>query len=372
MAEREYDPNYNPYGSGQIEGREREYDNTPVPGLPAPMPDNYIAPEIEEASRRYNGGSPPAVPLQPGYGWEWNGWDWVQVEGRGIGYKAVEQTTTRDGGGGGGGSNFSGGGGGNTVAGVPPAWDYKASTLGGSVPGLDEPVAGAKKLPQAPQFSPYAAFEPPQAVGLEARNNLINAILARPQTMDQQFQDSMFEQQKEQQIQLANQAKQRMNQAGASRWFHGGGGFTARALGGVEGDFTNNLLAARRDVSMKAAEVNRQNELAALDMQEAVSKGDYARAQAAYDTQLKAKAMYDELRMKAAEFDRANIALAAQTNMAGRQQQMAEQVASFQQYLDQLKFEEMMRQFNNQMALDWSKYGWGQQMDLANQFPRNS
>ncbi len=79
--------------------------------------------------------------------------------------------------------------------------------------------------------------------------------------------------------------------------------------------------------------------------------------------------MYDELRFKAAEFDRANVALSAQVGMAGRQQQMAEQVSSFQQYIEQLKFEEMMRQFNEQIGLDYGKFGWNQQMDLMNKFP---
>lgn len=85
MAEREYTD----YDDWQRSGGNPTYGqgvNTPAPGSPAPMPDNYVDPQIAETERRYNGGSPPAQSLGAGKGWEWNGWDWNQVDGRGLGY----------------------------------------------------------------------------------------------------------------------------------------------------------------------------------------------------------------------------------------------------------------------------------------------
>ena len=234
-------------------------------------------------------------------------------------------------------------------------------------------VTGTTKpsqLQKAPEVKPYAPFTPVAPHGQEGRNRILDAILAKPQTMDQQFQDQLFEQQKEQQAGLAGHARARAGQVGAGRGFGSGGGFAAAALGEVEGNFQNELLKSRRDITTKAADVNRQNEIAAINLQEAVAQGDFVRANAAYETQLKAQTTYDDLRLKAAEFDRANIALTAQTMMSGRQQQLAEQQTSFQQYLDQLKFDEMMRQFNEQMALDYGKFGWQQQNDLASYFPK--
>lgn len=62
--------------------------NSGAPAQTMPPPAGYQDPNIAEVERRYNGGSPPAIPLNPGHGWEWDGWDWQQVQGRGLGYSA--------------------------------------------------------------------------------------------------------------------------------------------------------------------------------------------------------------------------------------------------------------------------------------------
>lgn len=363
---------------------EREYDPSEPNGYDAtPGVTDSTDPRIEEVQDRWNNGSPPDQPLQPGYGWEWTGWDWVQVLGRGIGYKAPRvDTTQRDrpkeeppptG--------TTGSPSTPTVSapslpslpGVPQT--YRSSYTGtplpsGSVPTLASAIAASKALPAAPAFQPYAEFQSPTQVGLDARNALVNAILNKPQTVDQVTQDRWFEQQKEQQRAMGRQTSQALAQQSAGRGFSAAGGTNTANNLKLEQGFIKSLVEGRRDIALKASDINRKNELAAVEMAEAVNQGDFVRAQAAYQTQLAAKQAYDELRLQAAEFDRGNIALAAQTEMAGRQQQVAESMASFQQYMDQLKFDEMMRQFNEQLGFNYGQFGWQQQVDLASLFPR--
>lgn len=264
------------------------------------------------------------------------------------------------------------------IAGVPSSYGASAPRAAysgpvmptGPVPTLASAMESAKQLKAAPTVNPYESFTAPQEVGKAERDRLIQSILGNPQTMGQTQQDQLFEQQKEQQRQMGEQARNRLSQSTAGRGLSAGGGAQLAGEVKLESGFIDALMAGRRDISVKATEINRQNELAAIEMSNAVNSGDFARAQSAYETQLNAKKAYDELRFRAAEFDRSNVALAAQTDMASRQQQGTEAMASFQQYMDQLKFDELMRQFNEQTALNYSKFGWDQQMDFANMFPR--
>lgn len=314
------------------------------------------------------------------------------------------------------------------VAGVPPSYaampSAAKSTIGGTIPTLADAVAQAKQyLPAAPQFQrpgsapeisrpgvapeinkpgPFAAPTPAWA---EDRNRVVQAILKQPEVMGQSFQDALFEQQKEQQAQMAAQARSRLSQTTAARGLSAAGGQELLGQAGIEEGFINNLLAARRDVSTKAAEANRASSLAAIEMANAVEQGDFARAQAAYETQLRANQIYDQLRqtayetevraqqaydqsrlaayetdlraqqaydqlrLQAAEMERSNVALAAQNLLAQREMERGEQSQSFDQYLRQLQMNEMIRQFNEQLALSYGKFGWEQQIGLAGLFP---
>jgi hypothetical protein len=318
----------------------------------------------------YNNGSPPNVPLTAGHGWEWDGTRWNQVPGKGIGYVA----STSGGGGGGGVTKTTSG-----VSGVPQSYRSggtgastggATSPIAGSIPTLAEAAAQAKQLfGSAPEILKPGTFTPPPQVGLEDRNKIVQAILAQPDVMGQTFQDQLFEQQKEQQAQLAEQARARLSQATAARGLSAAGGQELLGQAGVEEGFINSLLSARRDVSMKAAEANRASRTAAVEMADAVTQGDFARAQAAYQTQLQANQIYNQLQMQAAELERGNVALVAQNLLAQREMALGEQAQSFDQYLRQLQLNEMIRQFNEQLALDYGKFGWTQQMGVASLFP---
>lgn len=359
--------------------------NWVVEGTPeqTPTPPVLPNPDAADADERYriawNGGSPPAIQLKPNHGWEFdrNAVAWKQVEGRGIGWSATAGGPPRTPGPSGPkpAAPYTGPSGG--IPGVPSSYAAAAPRAAysgpamptGPVPTLASAMESAKQLKSAPTVNPYEAFAAPQEVGKAERDRLIQSILGNPQTMGQTQQDQLFEQQKEQQRQMGEQARNRLSQSTAGRGLSAGGGAQLAGEVKLESGFIDALMAGRRDISVKATEINRQNELAAIEMSNAVNSGDFARAQSAYETQLNAKKAYDELRFRAAEFDRSNVALAAQTDMASRQQQGTEAMASFQQYMDQLKFDELMRQFNEQMALDYGKFGWTQQMNLANLFP---
>ncbi|NBV23576.1 MAG: hypothetical protein EBS05_16855 [Proteobacteria bacterium] len=365
-----------------------------IPDEPGPRPGDPggTGTVIKQLNPRWNGGSPPATPLPTGpdgkttHGWIWTGSDpydpngqWAQTPGGGmgfgeynVGYTPPTTPTPPPGGGGpkGGGisgvpQSYRGGGGGGTTA----SYSGATSPIGGSVPTLADALAAAKQyLPATPEISKPGTFTPPTPVGLDARNRVVEAVLARPEVMDQSFQDALFEQQKEQQAQMAAQARSRLSQTTAARGLSAAGGQELLGQAGVEEGFINNLLAARRDVSTKAAEVNRASSLAAVEMANAVQQGDFARAQAAYETQLKANQIYDQLRLQAAELERGNVALAAQNLLAQREMQLGEQGQSFDQYLRQLQYNELVRQFNEKMAYDYGQFGWNQQMDLARFF----
>lgn len=374
MAERDYTNDPEDYWRNYPDGNHPGGVTPPSGGQPltGTAPNTNTDPYAD-----YNNGSPPDAPLQPGHGWFWNGTRWVQTAGSGLGYVPVAENKPPDDRRGpiGGSPNPppAQDGGGGSIPGVPASYQRAAFTgtqlPTGAVPTLASAIAGAKQLAPAPTINPYAEFQAPEQVGKAARDAIVNAILNRPQTMDQTAQDQLFEQQKEQQRAMGQEASQRLAQSTAGRGLSAAGGTNVAGNLKLEQGFIQNLLSGRRDITLKANEINRQNELAAVELANAVNAGDFARAQAAYQTQLAAKQAYDELRFKAAEFDRGNVALAAQTEMAGRQQQTAESMASFQQYMDQLKFDEMMRQFNEQLGFNYGQFNWNQQMDVANMFP---
>jgi hypothetical protein len=374
-----------------------------IPDEPAPRPGDPggTGTIIQQLNPRWNGGSPPATPLPTGpdgkttHGWIWTGSDpydpngqWAQTPGGGmgfgqynVGYTPPPPTTTpkpsptptptptptpRP-------------------SGVPQTYGTysaapratgavaaapAASPIAGSIPTLAEAAAQAKQLfGSAPEILKPGTFTPPTPVGLEDRNKIVQAILAQPDVMGQTFQDQLFEQQKEQQAQLAEQARARLSKATAARGLSAMGGQELLGQAGVEEGFINSLLSARRDVSMKAAEANRASRTAAVEMADAVTQGDFARAQAAYQTQLQANQIYNQLQMQAAELERGNVALVAQNLLAQREMALGEQGQSFDQYLRQLQLNEMIRQFNEQLALDYGKFGWTQKIGVASLFP---
>jgi len=424
----------------------------------------------------WNGGSPPATSLPVGtdgkatHGWVWTGvagsWGgkeydpngtWEIRQGTGLGYGQYNVGYTPPGpspspspsprpspGPSPGPSPRSSVAGGTPQSGLPgvppsyasaPARVSAQSPIGGAVPTFADAQAAARAylpaMPAVPAPTSYTAstvaaptpipapaitappaFTPPDFASAAERNKVVQAILAAPDVMDQNFQDALFEQQKEQQLQLADQARARLSQATTARGLSAVGGQELFDQAGIEENFIGNLVAARRDVALRAADANRASRLAAVEMANAVQQGDFARAQAAYQTQLQANQSYQQLQaqsqqfydqinlqaqqeyqrqqqqaqqfydqinlqaqqeyqrqlMQRAEQERATQALAYQQLLAQREMQRSEQGQSFDQYLRQLQMDEMIRQFNEQMAYNYGRFGWEQQQDIANRF----
>jgi hypothetical protein len=99
---------------------------------------------------QWNGGSPPAVPLAAGHGWEWDGRRWNQKEGGGIGYVPPAGPTPPRSGGSGGGS-YQGGG-------PSGGFDWQP----GDAPGFDAP-----RWQAPPEFVYNKQFAKPDAASIQ-------------------------------------------------------------------------------------------------------------------------------------------------------------------------------------------------------------
>jgi len=143
-------------------------DNTQIdnPGFPG----GGVQEQGPDAYHQWNGGSPPSAPLQPGHGWTWDGQQWTQTAGSGMGYTApsgpsgggnldqgsntpYQPSDPGGGGGGGGGGSSSGSQGQGKI-------DYEE-------PG-DIPVFDAPEWQAPPEFKYDKQFGAPDEAALKA------------------------------------------------------------------------------------------------------------------------------------------------------------------------------------------------------------
>jgi hypothetical protein len=143
------------------------------------------------------------------------------------------------------------------ISGVPPAYSSLAPASGVSAPG----TIGNSLFPQS-------ANDPIVA----GRNQIVQSILNRPAPLDQKFQDQLFEAQKSSQLGYADQMRGQVQQDALRRGIRGG--TVDAALGGVNSQLSNNLLAGRRDIATQAALQNRQSELSAANLANQIMLGD--------------------------------------------------------------------------------------------------
>lgn len=237
-------------------------------------------------------------------------------------------------------------------------------------------------LRSGPLVGGYAA---PEAVGMADRNRILQSILTSPDVFGAQQQQQLFEQQKEQQNALAEQARQRLSQQMAQRGLSARGGAELFGQAGIEENLLSGLLGAQRDIALQSAEKNRAARTQAIQMATETAQQDAARAEAAYRTNLagmeaarqaqeRAIALGDKqaadqfarqqqvyatnvdtlntnlqnqrqaleqlytMQMGYSDQDRANLALAMQNQMAQRQQQMDEYNRYFSNIFDYNKW----------------------------------
>jgi hypothetical protein len=139
-----------------------------------------------------------------------------------------------------------------------PAW--------GQNPAVTSPVTGSmfgqgNVAVQAPQHQTYQHQNP----YMQQQQQLMQSILGSGGSMNQNVQDSMFEQQKEQANSMAQQLGMRAGQGAAGRGFGPNGNANQGAQSQINDTLAQQLMGGRRDISVQAAQTNRQDQLNALN-----------------------------------------------------------------------------------------------------------
>lgn len=104
---------------------------------------------------------------------------------------------------------------------------------------------------------------------------LMQQILAHPQTMGQQQQDQLAEQQKESANSMMKQMQGQNQQQMVGRGFGANSGQQQQQQQQSQQDMMSQLLGGRRDIAMRAAQQNRQDELGALNASLGMQQQEY-------------------------------------------------------------------------------------------------
>lgn len=344
---------YGTHGGGggreSTEGYETDHNlDTPIQGTPAPMPpDNtptdpnrgWVDPKIQEVEGRWNGGSPPSTPLpvdasgNTTHGWEWNGWDWVQVPGKGLGFGSKNvgyvapvntvQTPRPPGGPGGGTPTYGGGGGGGYT-----------SSFGGFNLNSNMSPYSPHNLPQF-QGPDQKAFEQQQ---LKALSDALNTSEWGPQRIA-----GMKEAQKEQALRMRSDFQREVGDrfAGAGR---SGAGAQEALLRRSNNDTMGQILNSYRGVDENAAQNRRAELLTTASALGGALDSQMGRGVQGYGAQFTgAQGMADEAYRS------------WQSQMQIQAAALQKAIAEESMKLDWSRFGETARQFNERMGFDWTK-----------------
>lgn len=203
-------------------------------------------------------------------------------------------------------------------------------------------------MPDPTQPTPYAStyqgqvFQAPSAVGAQDRNRILQSILQSPETMGATQQAQLFEQQKELLNAQRQQQEARLSQSFAARGIQGGQ--QTQAEEDLNRGFNTQLLQAQRDIAIKAATQNRQDQLAALEMQNALNQGDFSRMMEVY------RANQQE-RVNTENFLREAAALTQAGTLQYNTQRLAQAGAQQGEIMDFYRFLEAQRQAENTLNL---------------------
>lgn len=99
----------------------------------------------------------------------------------------------------------------------------------------------------------------------QQQQDMMRQLLGSGGSMNQTMQDQLFERQKEQSNALAKQFGMMGQQAAGARGFSSGGNAAQAAQSQVNSNLARELMGGRRDISAQAAQVNRQDQLNALN-----------------------------------------------------------------------------------------------------------
>lgn len=194
----------------------------------------------------------------------------------------------------------------------PPAQQYAPPTSGGQgqpAPGVPATYAGPnasgmaqQSMQAAPtiqsQYNPqqirdftgkqlnvpdytktvFSQFSDPRNMQVQgAKDQQLLKLIQNPQSLNQTWQDQMFEAQKDDATAFAKQMGLQNQQGMVGRGFNPMGNQAQWQQQELQGQLGNQLLAGRRDVATKAALQNRADELNALQAAEAGLSGDTSR-----------------------------------------------------------------------------------------------
>jgi hypothetical protein len=182
--------------------------------------------------------------------------------------------------------------------------------------------------------------------GQADRNRIMSAILQQPETMGPTQQAQLFEQQKELLNAQRTQQLAQLQQSMAERGIRGGAYTAGQA--GINQNFTSDLLAAQRDIAVKAAQQNRADQLAAIEMQNAMAQGDYGRMMQVYQANQQERANTENFLRQAAEMNQAG-------TLAYNQQRLAQAAAQQNEIMDFYRFLELQRQALSNYGLTGSQ-----------------
>lgn len=226
------------------------------------------------------------------------------------------------------------------------------------------PTSGGTGGPPPPAAGPPtplpAGYQAP--VFTQQQNPLwgqMQGILRNPHTMNQQWQDQAFEQQKELGNSMRQQLGQQVQQSAVSRGVGAGSGATQAVLGGLDQNLVEQLLGARRNISQTAAIQNRADEMGALQLAEALQSGQFGRDLSAYGANLQGAQQ-----QFAGGMGMYGLQEAARTG--DRAFNLQDWLARMTTQLEQNKFTEGQRQFNQGFGLDFLRY-----LQQGNQFDRS-
>lgn len=224
------------------------------------------------------------------------------------------------------------------------------------------------------QFAQYV----PQQQNTQQRDALLNSVLSNPQTMGQQWQDQMFEQGKESANSYAKQLGQQNSQRLAGRGLSANGGAQRENEQQTQQDLMETLLGGRRAIATQAVTQNRADELNALNAANTTYGADLDRALKQYQAQLAGQTAQAQENQFGADYGLRQFgvneaARQAQSQSAldtgrfnfevtdtDRQRQLQEFLGVVGAILEQQRFKENQRQFNQGYGLDAAKLGMTQ------------
>lgn len=244
--------------------------------------------------------------------------------------------------------------------------DYEAKNPGGTSPGTPTVPTGtehdrgeASKSGMFTQFqSPDHDFENWQQL------QLIQQILANPDTLSPHVIDQLQQKMTEEQLLMDKQLSDQQREDLAGRGMALSGGTANAQNRSRQEEMMKAILGKRRDIEVAAAQQNRQDELNALGAAESILQGQTGRAGSIYDNILRGETANRGDYWTGKQLDLQD--KLGSGGLAIDQNRLNEQAREFNTSfpLSILQFLEGQRQFNDNSGFNWTSLGQNSQNAL--------